>query len=73
MEERKIPFFKLAMEYTLQWSKQYRNNPLNEEMRQEFQQAAKDSIEQQYDIEKSDSIEFEEFLKEYFQQYRELI
>ena len=72
MRQRELPYFQLAMEYTQEWANGFRNNSLEPSQQQALEQAALDSIAKQQEIEAADTISFEEFLANYYQQYQQL-
>ena len=73
MQERELPFFRLAMSYSQQWAEHFREQPLAQERAAAFSAATRDSLEQQAAIEAADEISFERYLERYYQQYDELV
>jgi glutamate--cysteine ligase len=72
MREQDLPFFRLAMGYSERWADYYRERPLPGELQHRFEQAASNSIEQQQQVEATDAISFEQYLDNFFSQYRAL-
>ena len=50
----------------------YRQRPLGSELQQQFEDAASRSIERQQQVEEADDLSFEQYLDNFFSQYREL-
>lgn len=72
MREQDLPFFRLAMQYSTQWAEHFRSRTLSPEAIQEFEREAERSLQAQSDIEESDSISFEQYLENFFVQYKAL-
>lgn len=72
MQQRDLPFFRLAMSYSEHWAETLRENPLDAEQAAAFAEAATASIARQAEIEAADSIDFETYVQNYYQQYRVL-
>lgn len=72
MQERDMPFFKLAMDYTQRWAEHFREQPLDAKRQEQFERDAIESLTKQRSTEQSDEKSFEEFLSEYYQQYQHL-
>lgn len=72
MHDRNLPFFRLAMAYSEQWANHFREHPLAPDVQAAFEQEAKRSVQAQADIEQSDDISFEQYLKNFFDQYEAL-
>ncbi len=72
MREQDLPFFRLAMGYSERWAEYYRQRPLGSELQQQFEDAASRSIERQQQVEAADDLSFEQYLDNFFSQYREL-
>ena len=72
MREQDLPFFRLAMGYSERWAEYYRERPLDSELQQQFEDAASRSIERQHQVEAADDLSFEQYLDNFFSQYREL-
>lgn len=72
MQERDLPFFRLAKEYSQRWAEEFREAPLPREMQHAYIEGAADSLRAQRALEASDTFSFDDFLADYYQQYEEL-
>lgn len=72
MRERELPFFRLAMSYSEQWSQYYQDRPLSAELQQDFASQAEQSLADQAATEAADDVSFEQYLDSFFQQYQSL-
>lgn len=72
MEERDLPFFTLAMEASRHWAEQLSSTPLSEAQLNEYREASRASLDAQQQVETADSIDFETYLANYYQQYESL-
>jgi glutamate--cysteine ligase len=72
MREQDLPFFRLAMNYSLQWADYFRSRPLTPETQAAFEEEVRRSIIAQRDIEAGDTISFEQYLRNYYAQYEAL-
>jgi glutamate--cysteine ligase len=72
MQERKLPFFRLAMAYSEQWAEYFRARTLSKEMQDAFESETRHSLLAQRLIEQSDDSAFDEYLKNFFAQYEKL-
>jgi len=72
MQEKDLPFFRLAMAYSEQWADHFRKRELSAQMQAEFEQESKRSIAAQREVEQADTLSFKEYLENYFAQYRAL-
>ncbi|MCX2979506.1 glutamate--cysteine ligase [Halieaceae bacterium IMCC14734] len=72
MKERELPFFRLAMSYSENWAKAFRSNPLEAEAAEVFAKAARDSLARQTEIEATDSVDFNTYVQNYYEQYKTL-
>lgn len=72
MSAQSKPFFRLAMELTQEHGREFRSQPLSGEQLNRYQQECQRSLEQQRAIEKADTISFEQYLANYFEQYQQL-
>ena len=72
MREKDLPFFRLTMDYSQRWARHFRERQLSPEQQASFEQETRRSIEAQREIEQSDSLSFEQYLDNYFAQYRAL-
>lgn len=72
MAEKDIPFFRLAMNYSLEWAEQFRADALPETTQRQYREEAAASLARQIELEEADQGDFESFLRSYYQQYDEL-
>ena len=72
MRERELPFFRLAMGYSEEWAQYFRNRALPQETAQAFANESERSLAAQAEIEANDTLSFEAYLAQYFEQYRQL-
>lgn len=72
MREQNLPFFRLGMAYSERWAGYFRNRSLSPELQAAFEQETARSLQAQLEIEHADQISFEEYLDNYFAQYRAL-
>lgn len=72
MREHKLPFFRLAMNYSERWSRHFRNRELDDATLEQFKQQTLISNAKLNAIEDTESLSFEEHLKDYFHQYEAL-
>ena len=72
MRERDLPFFRLAMSYSEQWAAHFKQPSLSPEVAAELERESDRSRQAQSDIEASDDISFEQYLRNYFDQYETL-
>jgi glutamate--cysteine ligase len=72
MRERKLPFFKVAMAYSEQWARYFRERPLAAETQIAFEEETKHSLQAQREIEQCDEVSFELYLDNFFAQYKTL-
>jgi glutamate--cysteine ligase len=72
MQERELPFFRLAMGYSEKWAEQFRTNPLPADRANTFIEASEKSRRRQTEIEAADSVDFETYLENYYRQYESL-
>jgi glutamate--cysteine ligase len=72
MRERDLPFFRLAMAYSEQWADYFRNRGLSPTLQAVFEEETTRSLQAQREIEQNDSMSFEQYLDQYFAQYRAL-
>jgi glutamate--cysteine ligase len=72
MREQDLPFFRLALAYSERWADYYRSRPLSREQRAGFEREAARSIQAQRKIEERDSLSFEQYLEQFYAQYRAL-
>ena len=69
MREKDLPFFRLAMEYSVQWAEYFRTRELPSEVQAGFDQESRVSLQAQAGIEQSDSQTFDEYLRNFYSQY----
>ena len=72
MNDKKLPFFRLAMAYSEDWAYYFRERPLAAETQIAFEEEAQRSLLAQRNIEQSDDIGFEHYLSNFFDQYKNL-
>jgi glutamate--cysteine ligase len=71
MQESGQSFFKLAHQLSRQHEQYFLQHALTDDRRRYFEQEARESIARQKAIEDADTITFEQYLENYFRQYRE--
>jgi len=69
MEQDKLSFFKLVYKQSRQFQDYFLSHPLPTDRKTYFENLSKESLIDQKNIETSDSISFEQYLDNYFQQY----
>jgi glutamate--cysteine ligase len=69
MRETELPFFRLEMEYSKSWAEHFRQATLSPEVQKQFDEETLRSIAARQDIEQSDSIDFEQYLADFYAQY----
>ena len=69
MRERDLPFFKLAMSYSEQWARHFRERPLTGASLAEFEEETRRSLKAQREMELNDTVSFETYLKTFYAQY----
>ena len=67
-QQRRVPFFRLAMNMSLAHRDHFNSLSLSPAQRQMLEEEAARSIAQQRRIEASESIDFDEYLRRYFAQ-----
>lgn len=72
MQEKDLPFFRLAMEYSKQWAEYFRARPLPARTQQSQEQESLRSGQAQAEIEQSDSVSFDDYLRNFYSQYQVL-
>jgi glutamate--cysteine ligase len=60
------------MDYSQRWARHFRERKLSPELQDAFERETRRSIEAQREIEQGDNINFEQYLDNYFAQYRAL-
>jgi glutamate--cysteine ligase len=72
MRERNLSFFRLAMTYSEQWAQYFRARPLAADVQLAFDEETQRSLLHQREIEQSDDVSFEQYLDNFFTQYKTL-
>ena len=72
MRDRNLSFFRLAMTYSEQWAQYFRERPLATDVQTAFDEETRRSLLAQREIEQSDDISFEQYLDNFFTQYKTL-
>jgi glutamate--cysteine ligase len=72
MREKDLPFFRLALSYSERWGDYFRNRPLPTDIQAAFEQETRRSLDAQAEIERADDVSFEQYLDNFFSQYRAL-
>ncbi len=72
MRDRNLSFFRLAMTYSEQWAQYFRERPLATDVQIAFDEETRRSLLAQREIEQSDDISFEQYLDNFFTQYKAL-
>jgi glutamate--cysteine ligase len=70
MTKNELSFFKMAYKQSCQYQDYFLAHPLAADRQKYFENMAKESITAQKNIESSDNISFEQYLNNYFQQYK---
>jgi len=70
MGDKSLPFYKLALRYSQQWQQHFRDRTPG--MLHELNRQSNDSLAKQADIEAADTLSFEHYLADYYQQYQDL-
>jgi glutamate--cysteine ligase len=70
MKENNMSFFKMAYKQSSQYRDYFLSHPLPADRQKYFENLAKETITSQKAIEASDNITFEQYLHNYFQQYK---
>ncbi|MEE8056613.1 MAG: glutamate--cysteine ligase [Pseudomonadales bacterium] len=72
MQAQQKPFFHFAMDLAQQHGQQFRQRPLTGEELEYFKQQTEQSINRQAKIEAADTLDFDNYLAQYYQQYNAL-
>lgn len=72
MHEQDLPFFRLAMGYSEQWGDHFRGRQLSPALEADYREEAEKSLERQRDLEARDEESFEDYLKHFYDQYKQL-
>jgi len=70
MEKTGQTYFRVAMNLTMQHREYFLNKALSPELTEQYKIMATASLQQQQQIEAADSLSFDEFLADYYQQYK---
>ena len=69
MADKDEPFFRLAMNASEHWAEEFRQRPLEPERRQHFEEASRESLLRQRELEEAETVDFKTYLDNYFKQY----
>jgi glutamate--cysteine ligase len=72
MRESDVPFFRLAMDYSEEWASHFRRRELTEDALAAYEAESRRSVAARETIEREDSVSFDQYLKQYYDQYRAL-
>lgn len=72
MRETDLPFFRLEMEYSKRWAEHFRSCAPAADVTRKLDTETQRSLQAQTDIERADSIEFEQYLENFYAQYDSL-
>jgi glutamate--cysteine ligase len=72
MRETDLPFFRLEMEYSKRWAEHFRSSTLADGVIEKLDLETRRSVQAQGDIEQSDSINFDQYLENFYSQYDSL-
>ena len=72
MRETDLPFFRLEMQYSQRWGEHFRNATLSTDIQDQLEQESSQSLIDQANIEQSDSIDFSQYLADFYAQYDDL-
>ena len=70
LQEKQISFSRLALNYSNQWAEHFLSRDLDAEVERELQDESRASLTRQVDVEAADSLSFEDYLSNYYEQYR---
>lgn len=73
MGEDKMPFWSLALKYSRRWHRGFLEEPLTEDEKARFEQESLDSLAQQRAIEAADDQPFEDYLANFYAQYKGVV
>ena len=68
MMEKREEFFEFALRLSMQHQQWFASRPLDADKHDEFEAAARASLERQRDIERADDVPFATFMQNYFEQ-----
>ena len=72
MQEKSLPFFRIAMAYSEQWANYFHKRPLADDTLEGFKKETRRSLEAHAALEQTDSLSFSEYLENFFAQYNNL-
>lgn len=72
MREQDIPFFRLAMNYSQEWATHFRRRSLSEDTQAAFDGEYERSLVAQDQLEQDRSLSFEDYLRQFYDQYEAL-
>jgi len=72
MRTADLPFFRLAMTYSEQWARYFRERPLAPATLATFEAQTSRSLQAQRDMEQGDAVDFATYLRNFYDQYRTL-
>jgi glutamate--cysteine ligase len=72
MRQRNLSFYRLAMTYSEQWAQYFRERSLATDVQIAFDEETSRSLLAQREIEQSDDVSFEQYLENFFTQYKAL-
>ncbi|MGD2006631.1 MAG: glutamate--cysteine ligase [Cellvibrionales bacterium] len=73
MRDTQQPFWQLALNYSRQWHSEFRSRPLSPIELSEFTTASEVSLRQQADLEAATEIPFEDYLANFYEQYKTVL
>ena len=72
MREQDLPFFRLALAYSQRWAEYFKGRELAPEVMARFEAESRRSLQAQHDLEADQTIDFEQYLQNFFRQYQAL-
>ena len=72
MQQRQLPFFHLALQYSEEWTEHFRKRGLDAQTLAHFEQVCRESHSEQARVEAADDMDFDSFIDHYYRQYDEL-
>ncbi len=72
MREQDLPFFRLALGYSQRWAEYFKGRELAPEVMARFEAESRRSLQAQHDLEADQTIDFEQYLQNFFRQYQAL-
>ncbi|MFK7828218.1 MAG: glutamate--cysteine ligase [Congregibacter sp.] len=70
MREERMPYFRLALNYSNRWAAHFRERALDSKLEQAMDAETASSLERQATLEAADSLSFEDYLAAYYAQYQ---